>query len=87
MIGLIVLPLQIGPKKLSVIFSIIPQSDQFLLRLGHPWLHSMKVVPSVVHKCLKFLLDNEIFIVHHSDFNPLSSKSNFSLEVFCPKLM
>lgn len=44
----------------------------------------MKVVPSVIHKCLKFPHGNEVVTIHHSGFNPLSSKGNFSLESFCP---
>lgn len=81
-IGLNTLPLQIGPTTLDVTFTIIPQSDQFLLRLVHPWLHSMKIFPSIIHKCLNFSFEKEIFIVHHRGFNSLPSKGNFSLESF-----
>lgn len=47
----------------------------------------MKEVPLVVHKCLKFPHGNEVFTIHHSPFNPSSSKGNLSLEAFLPEPM
>lgn len=42
---------------------------------------------SHVHKCLKFSFGSQIFMVHHSGFNPLSSSRNFSLDLFWPEPM
>jgi hypothetical protein len=69
MIGLINIPLQVGLKLLDVSFSIIPQSNQICVKLGYKWLHSMKAVPSIVHKCLNFPFDNEIYNLNHNGFN------------------
>lgn len=55
-IGSINLPIRVGTKYLDVYFSIIPTSDRFRVKLGHPWLFSMKEIPSTIHKCLKSLL-------------------------------
>lgn len=47
----------------------------------------MKVIPFVVHKCLNFPFDNEVFTIHHNGFNPLSSTGKFSLDSFWPEPM
>jgi hypothetical protein len=85
--GSITLPLQFGPKTLNVSFSIILTIDQFHLRLGSPWLLSMGDVESIMYKCLKFLFDNDIYVLHHSGFNLVTSHGNFSLDYFFPELM
>jgi hypothetical protein len=84
-IGSITLPLKFGPKKLSVSFSIILMSNQFHVKLGYPWLHSINVISLVVHKCLKFPFGNEILTMHHNDFDLLSSCGNVSLDFFWPE--
>lgn len=76
-IGSITLPLKVGLKKIDFSFSIIPTSDQFHVKIGYPWPHSKESILLIVHKCLEFLFDNEIFIVHHSGFNPMSSHGKF----------
>jgi hypothetical protein len=43
-LGSIMLPLQVGRKKLDVSFSIIPKMDQFYVKLGYSWLHSMEAI-------------------------------------------
>jgi hypothetical protein len=82
MIGLINLPLKVGLKTLNVSFTIILKSNQFHVKLGYPWLHSMNDISSVVHKFLNFLVGNEIFTVHRSGFNLVSSHGKFSLDLF-----
>jgi hypothetical protein len=86
-IALIILPLKIGLKQLNLSFSIILMIDQFHVKLGYPWLCSMNVFLSVIHKCSKFTFDNQLFIVHHSGFNLLSSHWKFSLDLFWSKHM
>jgi hypothetical protein len=82
MMGLITLPLQVGTKTLDFLFSIILMTDQFRVRLGYPWLHSMEVVSLTMHKCLKFPFDKDIYVVHHTGFNLVSSHDKFSLDYF-----
>lgn len=81
-IGLITLPLKVGPKMLDVSFSILITLDQLYVNLSYPWLYSMEVFLSFMHKCLKFPFENEIFIMDHSGFNIVSSHEKFSLELF-----
>jgi hypothetical protein len=45
----------------------------------------MNAIPSIVHKCLNFPFENEIFIMHYSGFNHVSSHENFSLDFFRPR--
>jgi hypothetical protein len=40
-----------------------------------------------LHKCLKFPFENDIYTMHHSGFNPISSHGKFSLDYFWPKPM
>lgn len=52
--GIIILPIKIGPASLDIAFQVLNLELPYNLLLGKPWIHSMKVVPSTYHQCLKF---------------------------------
>ena len=54
MIGTIHLPVYAGDVTRTVKFSVIRAKAPYNAILGTPWLHSMKVVPSTYHQCIKF---------------------------------
>jgi len=67
-------------KALEAPFIIIPTSDLFHVKLGHPWLKSMKAIPSIFHECLKFPHKGRVHVIHHSGFKPLATRKNFNLD-------
>jgi hypothetical protein len=83
-IVLINLPIKVRLIEINFSFTVIPTSNQFHVKLGYPWIHSMNVIPLVVYKCLNFPFVNDIFDVHHSGFYPMSSHQKFSLDLFWP---
>ncbi|KAM2457882.1 hypothetical protein ACFX1W_006738 [Malus domestica] len=44
----------IGELKSSMLFHVIDARTSYSLPLGRPWIHENGVVPSTIHKCLKF---------------------------------
>lgn len=62
-ISSITLPIEVGTTFLDATFTIIPTSNQFHVKLKHQWLHSIKVVPSTIHKFLKFPRDGCIITI------------------------
>lgn len=84
-IGSIPLPIEVGTKCLDVTFAISPTSDQFRVKLGHPWLNSMKAIASTIHKCLKFPHNGCIMTINHSLCKPFARCGNFTLDCFWPQ--
>ncbi|GLJ19066.1 hypothetical protein SUGI_0342280 [Cryptomeria japonica] len=84
-IGSITLPIEVHNKSLDVNFSIIPSSEQFRVKLGYPWLSSMKAITSPTHKCLKFPHNGEVVTVNHSLFKPAERTSSVPIDYFWPK--
>lgn len=54
MIGTIRLPVYAGDVSRTVKFSVVRAKAPYYAILGTPWLHSMKVIPSTYHQCVKF---------------------------------
>lgn len=75
----ITLPIDVGKKYVDVTFEVIPTFDQFQVRLGLPWLTSMKAIASPIHKCLK-LPCAKIIMINHIIYKPLASHGNLTLE-------
>lgn len=66
----ITLQVKVGSKILDVSFTVIPTLNQIHVNLGHPWLKSMKVAPSIVHKYLKFPFEGQAQTIFIVDSNP-----------------
>ena len=64
--GFIDLLAQLCGKIVKTTFVVVHTFDQFQVKLGLPWLNSMHVVASPIHKCLNFFYDDEVKIVNHS---------------------
>lgn len=64
--GSIILMVLVGPKAIWNMFVIILESDLFYAKLGIPWLVDMDAIPSVIHKCLKFLHEGWVCVVQDS---------------------
>lgn len=52
--GLIVLHIRVGPIEHKVVFQVLDIPLAYNIFLGRPWIHDMKVVPSMYHQCIKF---------------------------------
>ena len=53
-IGSIILPIRVGPLIKYVLFQVLDMELAYNILLGCPWIHSMQVVSSTFHQCLKF---------------------------------
>ena len=61
--GEIDLPVQIGPHTCQVTFQVMDINPAYNCLLGHPWIHSVGVVPSTLHQKLKFVVEGHLVIV------------------------
>lgn len=59
--------------------------DQFFVKLGHPYLSSMKAIPSTIHKLFKFPHNGHIITINHSLFQRMTKCEHFTLDYFWPK--
>lgn len=48
------LPLQVGVVTQTILCHIVDLDLSFNILLGRQWIHTMQVVPSTYHQCLKF---------------------------------
>ena len=55
--GEIDLPIQIGPHICHIIFQVMDINPAYSCLLGRPWIHSVGVVPSMLHQILKFVVE------------------------------
>ena len=53
-LGLVVLPLRVGPVERNVTCQVLDIPLSYNILLGRPWIHEMRVVPSTYHQCVKF---------------------------------
>ncbi|XP_026440727.1 uncharacterized protein LOC113339709 [Papaver somniferum] len=58
--GYAYIDLKVGLIQSKVKFHVIEQEPDYLMILGHPWLHDNKVVPSTYHQYMKAILNNKI---------------------------
>ena len=61
-------------KIVNTTFVVVPTSNQFQFKLGFPWLNSMHVFTSPIHKCLNFFYDEKLKMVNHSLYHPFMPK-------------
>lgn len=52
--GLVVLPIRVGPVEKDFLCQVLDLPLTYNILLGRPWIHSIQVVPSTYHQCLKF---------------------------------
>ncbi|XP_028223482.1 uncharacterized protein LOC114404974 [Glycine soja] len=57
------LPIQIGPHVCQIIFQVMDINPALSCLLGRPWIHSVGVVPSMLHQKLKFVVEGQLIIV------------------------
>ncbi|WP_233109389.1 hypothetical protein, partial [[Clostridium] innocuum] len=84
--GSITLPVELCGKIVNTTFVVVPTSDQFQVKLGFPWLNAMHVVASPIHKCLKFIHDEEVKMINHSLYQPSRPRDCAALDFFWPSL-
>ena len=48
------LPLKVGPAIINIECHVLDLDFLYNILLGQPWIHTLKVVPSTYHQCLKF---------------------------------
>jgi len=61
--GEIDLPIQIGPHTCQITFQVMDINPAYIFLLGRPWIHSVRVVPSMLHQKLKFVVEGQLVIV------------------------
>jgi len=54
-IGMITLPLEIGPSKFEVEFQVMNIDPAYTMLLGRPWIHMAQAVPSTLHQRMKYI--------------------------------
>ena len=53
--------INVGGRKELVDFIVVHSYSLYTVILGHPWIHSMRVLPSSLHQKVKFPTDQGIF--------------------------
>ncbi|KAF0891247.1 hypothetical protein E2562_009425 [Oryza meyeriana var. granulata] len=57
-LGAITVKIQMSTFSFKVCFFVIEANTSYSALLGRPWIHKYRVVPSILHRCLKFLDGN-----------------------------
>lgn len=65
--GEIDLPIQIESHVCQITFQVMDINPAYSCLLGHPWIHSVGVVPSTLHQKLKFAVEGQLIIVSGED--------------------
>jgi len=52
--GIITLSIRVGPIITDTKCQVLDADLPYNIILGHPWIHSLKAIPSTYHQCLKF---------------------------------
>ena len=60
-LGIITLPIIVGPVTLPTPIHVMLGNLTYNLLLGSPWIHSMQVVPSTLHRQVKFIYNNKTY--------------------------
>ncbi|XP_028186528.1 uncharacterized protein LOC114373205 [Glycine soja] len=61
--GEIDLPIQIGSHTCQITFQVMDINPAYSCLLGQPWIHSVGVVPSMLHQKLEFVVKGQLVIV------------------------
>ena len=65
--GEIDLPIQIGPHICQITFQVMDINPTYRFLLVRPWIHSVGVVPSMLHQRLKFVVEEQLVIVSREE--------------------
>ena len=79
-LGLVVLPLHIGPVERDVTCQVLNIPLAYNIFLGRPWIHEMRAMPSTYHQCIKFPFHgSEVTILATTSYtcNMLKAMKNF----------
>ncbi|GLJ36816.1 hypothetical protein SUGI_0742690 [Cryptomeria japonica] len=60
-LGIITLPITVGPVTLPIPIHVMSGNLTYNLLLGRPWIHGMQVVPSTLHRQVKFIYNNKTY--------------------------
>nr|MCH9869415.1 retropepsin-like domain-containing protein [Serratia marcescens] len=71
-LGTITLPVCMGPLDSEATFHVIDVDTSYKVLLGRPWLHQYEIIPSTVHQCIKFRLNDQEHTVY-GDKHPFKS--------------
>ena len=63
MIGEIEIEMQIGPCTFNIEFQVMDISSSYNCLLGRPWIHIARVVPSTLHKKIKFVTEGQLVCI------------------------
>ena len=63
-IGMIHLPVEIGPYEFQVTFQVLDISAAYNMLLGRLWIHPAGAVPSTLHQNVKYAIDGLLVAVH-----------------------
>jgi len=66
-IGEIDLPIQVGPHLCQITFLVMDINLAHSCLLGRPWIHAIRVVPSMLHQRLKFVVEEQLIIVSREE--------------------
>lgn len=72
--GKISLLVTVFEKSVEQLFDVVPLFDLFRIKLGHPWLKAMKVVPSMIHNYVKFPLNGQVHTIPCNRYKPLVTR-------------
>lgn len=86
-LGSILLSVPDKRKSMNLFFDIISRSKFFRVKLGIPWMVAMNVIPSVVHKYLKFIHEGFVHVIHDTGYRPSVVHGSYSLKHFFTALI
>nr|KYP32846.1 hypothetical protein KK1_046364 [Cajanus cajan]KYP32850.1 hypothetical protein KK1_046368 [Cajanus cajan] len=61
--GEITLPIQVGPTTFDIKFLVMDITPAYNCLFGRPWIHQAKVVPSMLHQKVKFVVNDKLIVV------------------------
>lgn len=70
-LGIIILPVIVEPATLPIPIHVWPDTLNYNLLLGRPYIHAIKEVPHTLQHTIKFIHDNELHTIK-ADTNPYS---------------
>ncbi|XP_070020340.1 uncharacterized protein LOC142180914 [Nicotiana tabacum] len=76
-IGEIDLILTIGPMDFEVTFQVLDMDTSYNFRLGRPWIHATRAVPSTLHQMVIFKYEDQEIVVHGEDEQSIYQDPSF----------
>ena len=67
-IGEIDLPMKIGPHTFFITLFVMDIHPTYSCLLGRPWIYSVRVVTSMLHQRLKFVVNNKLVVVEGEEY-------------------